>query len=385
MPSSSNIVNISGMFGDGKTYFADSPVIIEINGLDWPENSPFKVVRVEVLYNDAQEDSYSSSSGSTDNGEGRVIGAFSADTGGAESIVFDISSALKSIWSGYGFSNELTAALTAATKGGIAGSTASYERVMRTYSLKVYTEYLDSTDGQFVTTSFGPFTGGQCLIGGMTEMERAAITDPTHRDVSILEHTGIRFGDASTKPVSSPERVGKYSITSWTDINAGHTKSIFYPYNAEQQPDDSILQLNGWNGHAPIVLRDEVPYTDFLFINRRGALECCSAQMLESMDISVETTQYAKVERPTFAPSRSIMAQATGGRRAWSMSSGYQTREWAEWWVLEFLMARQWWMWYKEQFVPVIVEPAKKQTDIYNRSKQQMPHVDFTVTLALEG
>jgi hypothetical protein len=31
------------------------------------------------------------------------------------------------------------------------------------------------------------------------------------------------------------------------------------------------------------------------------------------------------------------------------------------------------------------VEPAKKQTGIYDRTKQQMPSVEFTVTLALEG
>jgi hypothetical protein len=52
---------------------------------------------------------------------------------------------------------------------------------------------------------------------------------------------------------------------------------------------------------------------------------------------------------------------------------------------MEFLMARQWWMLYKGSFVPVIVEPAKKQTSIYDRAKQQMPSVEFTVTLALEG
>lgn len=72
------------------------------------------------------------------------------------------------------------------------------------------------------------------------------------------------------------------------------------------------------------------------------------------------------------------------------MSSGYQTREWAEWWTLEFLMAKQWWMRYPTDdangtFVPVIVEAEKKSMNIYDRVKQQMPHVDFTVTLALEG
>ena len=103
------------------------------------------------------------------------------------------------------------------------------------------------------------------------------------------------------------------------------------------------------------------------------------------MNITVETQQYARAGRPTFKPERSLMAIASGGRRSWGMSSGYQTRDWAEWWTLEFLMARQWWMKYKGSYVPVIVEASKKSIDIYDKTKQQMPHVDFTVTLALEG
>ena len=51
----------------------------------------------------------------------------------------------------------------------------------------------------------------------------------------------------------------------------------------------------------------------------------------------------------------------------------------------EFLQARQWWMLYKGKYVPVTIEAAKKSVNIYDRSKQQAPHVDFTVTLALEG
>jgi hypothetical protein len=112
--------------------------------------------------------------------------------------------------------------------------------------------------------------------------------------------------------------------------------------------------------------------------------------MLEALGISVDTNHYARVERPTFRPSRSLMAISAGGRKSWNMSSGHQTREWAEWWTMEFLKSRQWWMRYPVgeatgTFVPVIVEPGKKEIDIYDRSKQQMPSVEFTVTLALEG
>ena len=49
------------MFGAGHTYFANSPVVISINGLQWPSASPFNIVRVYVIY------------------EGRRVGEFHAD------------------------------------------------------------------------------------------------------------------------------------------------------------------------------------------------------------------------------------------------------------------------------------------------------------------
>lgn len=345
------------MFGSGHTYFADSPVVIDISGLYWGASvtSPFTVVRVKVIYN------------------GNVVGEFYADTGGQTSISFDISSALRAIWSDYNYSSELEAAQGAH----------SIVRSYRSYSLEVYTEYLDSNDGEFTQTSCGTFTGGQCAIGWLTEVERSNIGNKANADASHWEHTNNRNGDASTKPNSSPERVGSTSMTSYVDVSNSGTSSVFYLPSVLPASDSQ-------SAHAPIVLRDSIPYVDFLFVNRRGAVETCSARIKEGMNIDVESRQYARVERPSFKPSRSLMAFASGGRRSWSMSSGYQTREWAEWWTLEFLMAKQWWMRYPTDdangtFVPVIVEAEKKSMNIYDRVKQQMPHVDFTVTLALEG
>ncbi len=363
------------MFGSDKTYFAGSPVVIEISGLQWPGTSPFNIVQVEVIHND------------------KVAGFFRQDSGGQSRMTLDIQKALRAIWSDYDFSEEVAKAQDAAGS----DDAQSEQRAMRQYSLRIVTEYI-SSDGVFTRTecedSHGnkDIPGGQCLIGRMTEWERSLVTDPAKRDVSALEHTGVRNGDASTKPISSPELVGRDSITSWVDVQSGYTKSIFYPAPSSfdtpgitGESDDVAGRQQGWTGHEPIVLRDDVPYTDFLFKNRRGAIETCSAQMLESMDIGIETTQYSHVEKPSFSPSYSLMSVVSGGRRSWPMSSGSQTREWAEWWTTEFLMAGKWWMLYKGRYVPVTVEPAKKSITIYDRAKQQMPSVEFTVTLALEG
>jgi hypothetical protein len=177
------------------------------------------------------------------------------------------------------------------------------------------------------------------------------------------------------------------------DVQTGLTKSIFYPASTTPEADDIAGQQQGWTGHAPIVLRDSQPYVDFLFINRRGAIETCSGLTKESMGINSETKQYGRTDGPTFKPTRSLMAIGTDGRRSWQMSSGPVTREWAEWWTQEFLNGKrkQWWMLWQgpglsePRYVPVTVKPAKSDITIYDKTKQQMAHVDFTVTLALEG
>ena len=364
------------MFGAGKSYFSDSPVVIDISGLQWPTDpttgnptSPFNIVRVKVKY------------------LGNEVGGFHIDTAGKATASFDISSALRAIWSNYEYATEVAKA-NAALSG---NSQQAQSRLMREYILNIQTEYIAS-DGYFTTTEYTDseghtdIPGGQCLIGGLTEWERSNIGDKANADASHWEHTGVRNGDASTKPTGSPERIGRNSISSWVDVQQGYTKSIFYPKTATPQADDTPGSQTGWTGHAPIVLRDDQEYADFIFVNRRGAVETCSALNLEAMTVSTEVKQYARIERPSFKPSRTIFSIAQGGpRREWQMSSGFQTREWAEWWAMEFLMARRHWMLYQGQYVPVVIEPAKKATSIYDRTKQQMPSVEFTVALALEG
>lgn len=327
------IVRPAAAFGD--VYFADSPVVVTVNGLSWPADpvSPFTVVRVKA----------------TGDG-GKVVGEFHADTGQQTEIQFDVSSAMRAVWAEYDYSTEVSAA---------AGAD-SASRSPKSIGLSLSVEYLDK-DGQFISVDDPAACVLNCAVGGLTELERSGMSGGSSP-----------FGSASTKPAGAPERVGSQSITSQVDIGNGGTSSIF---RSAAYTDTHIL-------------RDTTQqYHDFLFVNRRGAVETCSALMKESMEVSVETQKYARTDRPASTPSRSLAALGSDGRRSWPMSSGYVTREWAAWWALEFLggKRRRWWMLYDGQYVPVIVEPAKKQVSIYDRVKQQMPSVEFTVTLALEG
>lgn len=325
-------------------FFAGSPVVVSIEGLAWQHDSsgnptsPFNVVVVEVLYN------------------GKVVGEMRGDTGGQSSIDFDISTALRAIWSDYTFDDEVSK-VNALLDG--SGSTSS-TRGVRSYLLQCYREYIDSTDGKFTRTERSTIGGGSCVIGKWTEWERG------YGDVLEVP----AGGSASTKP-STPERVGSTSLTSAVAFDASSsTVSMFYkpPLSADTA-----------------VLRDTYPYTDFLFVNRRGAVETCSAPTMEAMSVEVESKQYAFIERPKFTPTRSLMSVSSGGRRSWQMSSGHQRREWADWWAEEFLTASRHWMLYDGRYVPVVVKEGKKSSTVYDKAMQAYQHVDFTVTLALEG
>lgn len=359
MADNNNTVDVTGMFGNGKTYFNDSPVVVDISGLVWSDDSPFNIVRINVF------DSYS-----------KVIGDFHADTGGQTEISFDIQSALRALWADYDFAKEVAAANAALTATTVDGQ--SFTRKYRGYYLELFTEYLDSKDHNFDTSQSKIFKGGQCMIGKLTEWERYNIDKKEDADASHWEHTNLRNGDASTKPTQSPERVGLNSITSWVDVSTNGTTSVFFHPKAQVQADS-------YNQHAPIVLRDNQDYQDFLFVNRRGAVETASAIVKDALNIDIDVDQYNKIERPTFKPSRSLLTVASGGRRSWDMSSGYVDRYWAEWWTQDFLHGKRHWMLLDGRYVPVIITPSKKSISIYDRTKQTMVHVDFTVTLALEG
>lgn len=362
-----NTVQISGMFGS--TFLAGSPVVIEISGLEWgegPEISPLTVVRLEVLYNSI------------------VAGEFRIDAAGQTDITFDISPALRAIWADIDYTEEANAAQNALNA---SQNEQTNTRPARQYSICIHTEYFDRYGNYTETTCQDSeqrtiIPAGRCLPGRLTEWERLQIGNVVNYIDTRIQGSNTRFGDASTKPTSSPERVGIDSITSWVDVvkieGTFRTYCAYWPADTDQSADST-------SAHAPLVLRDTVPYVDFLFVNRRGAVETCSAATMEAMAFPVETTQYARTGRPSFGTPPSLLAIAQGGHRKWNMSSGHQTREWAEWWATEFLTARQWWMRLGNRYVPVTVAPAAESTNVYDRSRQSMPSVNFTVTLTVEG
>lgn len=312
---------------------------------------------------------------------------FYAEVGADTSIDFDISTGLRALWANYTFGDELRAAQDAAS--GAVDTAQVADRACMVYKLHANTEWID-TDGLHEGQEYESSQESYGLLGGWTELERyTGVGQPNIE--SMIGYIGGRAAVlASTKPTETPEKIGEKSIVSegmitYQDAQTAGSpvihRQIFHPYKEEGFIASSFTV----NGHTYVRDADH-DYVDFLFINSRGAMESCSATMLKALNIKVDSQVYAHTERPTFIPSRSLLTLQLGGpRRDWLMSSGYQTREWAEWWTCEFLRARRCWMLVDDLYLPVTIEPAKNAVSIFDQTKQELPHIDFTVTLALEG
>ena len=123
----------------------------------------------------------------------------------------------------------------------------------------------------------------------------------------------------------------------------------------------------------------------FLFVNSLGVLETVSAFSRESLAYGIESETKNLASAPAYFAKPNRTTHKTGGRGKLAMSSGFVTRDWADWWTTEFLMAKKYWMLYDGRWLPVTVTPADDESTVYNKAEQRIPHVDFDVEIAVEG
>jgi len=123
----------------------------------------------------------------------------------------------------------------------------------------------------------------------------------------------------------------------------------------------------------------------FLFVNSLGVLETVSAFSRESLAYGIESETKNLASAPSYFAKPNRTTHKTGGRGKLVMSSGFVTRDWADWWTTEFLMAKKYWMLYDGRWLPVTVTPADDESTVYNKAEQRIPHVDFDVEIAVEG
>ena len=101
-----------------------------------------------------------------------------------------------------------------------------------------------------------------------------------------------------------------------------------------------------------------------------------------SYEVSGET--HSLVQDISVRPSDRRYATKAQPVGVYELSSGYVPKRWAEWYVQELLTSPRVWIQLGGKWIPALIE-AEDDCVIYDRVKPEMPHVDFTLRLAIDG
>lgn len=122
----------------------------------------------------------------------------------------------------------------------------------------------------------------------------------------------------------------------------------------------------------------------FLFKNSFGLIESISAIMREAMKYSIESNQYIIPSNINFSGYTRVLTYTQTPKVELDMSSGYVNREWAEWWINEFVTTREAWMLEQGRYIPVAIIP-EDSNKLFDKSKPGMISVQFKVRYSFAG
>lgn len=327
-----------------------SPIMVTVTSESGLSNATFH--RVKLIVTAAL---------STD-GKSQVF-ELSAPAGSNEDVEFDISTALRSVASGYEHSK-----VSAAT---------TYPYI--SYTLKAYDEWmLNGILTEEYNVQISPSSGSHyALMGAFTDMERAL-------------SNGTESVKAFTRKPAQGEVCAKGEILVYpaaVDTPLKITDVI------SSGPTISLVTLNTdgqqvYGGRTIYVDPNAKNRILFQFVNGYGVVETISAETLEEVGSS-GTTEVDIITAPSsFNKPRAEVARRSDRRTVYKCSSGYVNKEWAEWWVTEFLGGdafrrsghSQCWVFLGGNWLPCTVVPDDDIT-LYDRSKPGLIHVDFEVRI----
>ena len=191
---------------------------------------------------------------------------------------------------------------------------------------------------------------------------------------------------ASTSSRSDTSRVyigDKHVLTSYASLSAYSLDYSYINVNIDAVGDISVdtEKMGTLSGHY----RTNTNGVHFLrFINGFGAVENISVRSKDKLSYEVSGETHSLVQGVTTRPTDRRYAVKSQPVGVYELSSGYVPQKWAEWYVQELLTSPRVWIQLGGKWVPALIE-AEDDCVIYDRSKPEMPHVDFTLRLAIDG
>lgn len=285
----------------------------------------------------------------------------SQPAGSNEDIVFDISTALRSVVARY--QHECVTQDT------------TYPYII--YTLKAYDEWM--LNG-ILTEEYGvqisPSSGNYCaLMGAFTDRERYLAG--TTKDVTTFTRKPLTGevcakGELFVYPEKPTSPLGMTST-----ITAGPKVQVATLNTVGEQT---------FEGRTIYVDDEATDRMLFQFVNGLGVVETISAEMLESLESSGETEVDVVTAPSSFGSPRQNIVRRSNREKVYKCSSGYVNREWAEWWTNEFLGGdafrrsghSQCWVFLDGNWLPCTVTPDD-DIKLYDRTKPGLTQIEFEV------
>lgn len=312
--------------------FAGNPMIAKAKDLVFTTGSIFRqvVFKVETYYN------------KSDSNKRTFTFAVNAE-GGVTEVVCDISSALRSTFAQYQYSGDAVS------------STGSITYPAVTFTVSVYTKWmLDGIADQSGTVTDN--TTYIAFLGGLSDMERWSGGETKNAAIPSL---------FSTKPTGEIRDRGQLIATSTYDAENRVVKTQF------STAQSGVLDT-----------RDR---TTILFVNSRGVFDTISVVGNDSEEYEIGSKVRSLVGATAYRPSPYITTHKEGGGAVWKMSSGWVSKEWAQWYAREFLMAKHYWIAKDGRWLPVAIVPESDSVVVYDKNDPSLLAVNFIMRPAIKG
>ena len=228
------------------------------------------------------------------------------------------------------------------------------------------------------------------FMGAWTDLERMKAS-VDQQDVEYLD-TSIM----SRKPSSSPEVVFLDTAFIYpaqfnrSILDTDHLSGSQFVSGAPSDGPKSISytpQTEGADtvgGHSLYVVPQPTDAYLLRFINGMGCMESLHVESLVKREVPITTDKHTVAKQETLKKFSRSVVRKSNDRETWYLTSGPLDREWASWYIHEFLMSEQIWLQLGTLWIPCHVVP-EETTVLEDLTKAQPYEVQFKLEMDING
>ena len=234
---------------------------------------------------------------------------------------------------------------------------------------------------------------GYAFMGAWTDLER--MKAGVNQGVEFLNTSAM-----SRKPTSSPEVVflgNDFIYPAQFDrsiLDTDHMSEGANPDFVNGAPTDGPKSLSYIPlGEGAITVGGHTLYSinrpvgtgyPLRFINGMGCMESLHVQSLVKREVPITTDKHTVAKQETLKKFSRSVVRKSNDRETWYLTSGPLDREWASWYVHEFLMSEQVWIQLGTLWIPCHVVP-EETTVLEDLTKAQPYEVQFKLEMDING